>query len=99
MRTDEIKGIGIDEDGVLWVKPATTTFPYIYREAMDVRWDEQRQCLYSHKPRDWSYVDWFIRIREAAKEQGVALVFGSITCWSNIDGNLKTSMRSAVTEN
>jgi hypothetical protein len=45
MRTDAIAAIGIDEDGSLWVKPATATFPFIYREAMDVKWDAERLRL------------------------------------------------------
>jgi len=53
MQTDLIEAVGIDESGSLWVKPATATFPYIYREAMEVHRDAERACLYSPKPRKW----------------------------------------------
>lgn len=33
MRRDRIRAIGIDDDGRLWVQPATETFSLIYREA------------------------------------------------------------------
>lgn len=52
MRTDTIVAVGIDEDGSLWVRPATATFPYIYREAMGVHWDAGRRRLFSPKPRE-----------------------------------------------
>jgi len=89
MRTDRIEAIGIDEGGSLWVKPATATFPYIYREAMGVQWDAERLCLYSPKPREWSYAAWFKQIRDAAREQGVKLDFGPATSWTEIDPELR----------
>ena len=89
MRTDAIEAIGIDEKGSLWVKPATATFPYIYREAMEVSWDAERLRLYSPKPREWSYIDWFRRIRDAAREQGVELALQATTSWLNIEATLR----------
>ena len=77
------------------MRPATATFPYIYREAIEVHWDEQRSCLYGPKPSNWSYIDWFIRIRHAAREQGVTLIIGPATSWSNIGGKLENSIRTA----
>jgi len=73
MRADEIEAVGIEGNGSLWVKPATSTFPFIYREAMEVHWDDERRCLYSPKPREWSYLRWFRQIRDAARDQGTEL--------------------------
>jgi hypothetical protein len=92
MRTDAIDAIGVEDDGSLWVKPATATFPYIYREAMEVHWDAKRMCLYAPKPRDWSYADWFEQIRKAARQQGIDLTVEETTSWSNIDTNLQHAM-------
>jgi len=95
MRTDAIKAIGIDDKGSLWVKPATATFPYIYREAMEVHWDAERVCLYSPKPREWTYIDWFRRIRDAAREQGVELTVETTTSWSNIEAALRQGISTS----
>ena len=92
MQTDTIEAVGIDEQGSLWVKPATATFPYIYREAMEVHWDAKRLCLYSPKPREWSYIAWFKHIKAAAREQGIELKLGKTTSWSRIDSELQQAI-------
>ena len=92
MRADTIAAVGIDDGGSLWVKPATATFPYIYREAMEVHWDAERLRLYGPKPREWSYVRWFKQIRDAAREQGVQLEVGPTTSWTGIDPELWQAM-------
>jgi hypothetical protein len=97
MRTDSIEAIGIDEGGSLWVKPAAATFPFIYRESMDVHWDADRLRLYSPKPREWSYVVWFRQIRNAAREQGVELELGQNTSWSGIDPELQQAIANSAT--
>jgi len=102
MRTDAIKAVGIDEQGALWVKPATASFPYIYREAMSVRWDAQKACLFGSKPREFPDLDlsrpgWFRQIIAAAREQGVELVVVETTEWSNIDPGLQEEIRTAAT--
>lgn len=89
MQTDVIEAVGIDEGGSLWVRPATATFPYIYREAMEVHWDAERACLYSPKPREWPYTAWFRHIRDAAREQGVDLKLDPATAWVGVDPELR----------
>jgi hypothetical protein len=89
MRTDLIEAVGIDESGSLWLKPATATFPYIYREAMEVHWDVERKRLYSPKPREWPYPVWFRQIRDAAREQGVDLQLDPTTAWTGIAPELQ----------
>lgn len=96
MQTDTIEAIGIDEQGLLWVKPATASFPHIYREAMEVRWDAERLRLYSPKPREWSYDAWFRQIRGAAREQGVELKLGQTTSWFGIDADLQQAIASSA---
>ena len=93
MRTDAIEEVGIDQNGSLWVRPATATFPYIYREAMEVHWDAERRCLYSPKPREWSYLSWFRQIVCGARYQGVELVLKPETLWSGIDDELRQAMK------
>jgi Integron Cassette Protein Hfx_Cass5 len=92
MRKDAIEAVGIDEQGSLWVKPATAAFLYVYREAMEVGWDVERRCLYSPTPREWSYAAWFKRIIDAAREQGVELELNHTTSWSGIEPDLREAI-------
>jgi len=97
MKTDLIAALGIAEDGSLWVKPSTTSFPMIYREAMEVHWDEKEQRLFGAKPRpnpelDFSKLQWFQQIAAAAREQGVELTIGDTTIWSNIPPELQSQI-------
>ena len=92
MRTDAIEAVGIDEHGSLWVKPATATFQYIYREAMEVHWDAERRCLYGPKPRERSYSWWFKRITDAARQQEVQLSIAPWTSWSGVHEDLRQAI-------
>ncbi len=47
MEREAIAEIGIDDIGRLYVAPQNKKFPYIYREAMEVHWDEDGQYLYA----------------------------------------------------
>ena len=89
MEADSIAEIGIDESQRLFVTPASATFPYIYREAMEVHWDAVRRRLHSPKPREWDYLRWFQQIIAAAAEQSCNLQLASSTAWSNISAELK----------
>jgi hypothetical protein len=93
MQTDTIEAIGIDEGGSLWVKPATATFPYIYRAGKEVHWDVEHLRLCSPRPREWSYAAWFRQIRDAAVgEYGVELKLTQSTTWSGIDPELRQAI-------
>jgi hypothetical protein len=86
---DEIIEIGIDEKERLYLKPKSLKFPYIYREAAEVHWDDNGMFLYSPKPREWSYLDWFKQIVSVAKCQSCSLYITKNTRWLNIPENLK----------
>jgi hypothetical protein len=92
---DIIEEIGIDEANRLYVKPSTATFPYIYREAMEVHWDGEGHFLYGAPPRKWSFVDWFNQILLAAQEQGCRLHLAPGTSWVNIPLELRIEMQEA----
>jgi len=89
MNRDEIAEIEIDGKGRLLVKPRTCRFPFIYREAMEVHWDNEANYLYSPPPREWSYVQWFKQILAAAREQSCDLYLSKGTAWSGISEALK----------
>lgn len=92
MGTDLIEALGIEDCGSLWVKPTTSRFPYICREAMGVNWDARRLCLHGPMPRGWSYPRWFWQIVAAAREQGVELKLAPTVRWSNITAVLQTEI-------
>ena len=92
MQQDQIKEIGIDDKGRLYVKPLSKKFPYIYREAMEVHWDADGNFLYSPKPREWRYLDWFKQIIDAAKKQSCDLIPIESTIWVNIPDSLKAEI-------
>lgn len=89
MHSDDIAEIGINHLDQLFVKPKTAIFPYVYREAMEVHWDANAMVLYSPKPREWSYLQWFQQIIAAAKEQGTSLIITTSTQWSNVPKALR----------
>jgi hypothetical protein len=100
MQTDTIRAVGIDEQGALWVEPTTTRFPYVYREAMGVRWSAKEVRLFGAKPRefpdlDFTKVQWFRQIVAAAQEQGVELLIAETTDWSNIEPDLREEIAAA----
>jgi hypothetical protein len=89
MQQDAIAEIEIDATGQLHVVPSSCTFPYIYREAMEVHWNPERRSLCSPVPREWSYARWFEQIVAAAREQGWLLHPTTSTSWRNIPESVK----------
>jgi hypothetical protein len=86
---DSISEIGLDGSGKLYVVPSTAKFPFIYREAMQVEWDIEQNCLRSPIPREWSYLRWFQQIVCAAAEQGCMLHITERTTWKQIPSELQ----------
>ena len=89
MERDSIAEIGIDHSGRLYVVPSLKKFPYIYREAVQVHWDEQGGFLYSPVPKEWTYLQWFVHIVEAAKLQSCQLYLTVNTKWCDVPTLLK----------
>ena len=93
MTTDSIAEVGIDEQQRLYVRPSTATFPYIYREAVDVHWEPKRHYLHSPVPRDWTYLQWFQHIIGAAALQSYDLRLTPSTVWSSTPAQLSTEIQ------
>lgn len=95
MRDDTITEVGIDEHGRLYVCPATTSFPFIYRAAMEVNWDEEAQRLFGQTPRERTYIDWFKHIVAAAwDEYRVSLTLAVDTVFVNVSDDLRSEIQS-----
>ena len=87
---DNIIEIGIDEKDRLYIKPEKATFPLIYRTATEVHWDEEGKFLYSPKPREWTYLDWYNQIISVLETDfNYRLKFTNKTIWTNISDDLK----------
>ena len=93
MDRDEIKEVGIDEEGRLYVVPSKKAFPYMYREALEVHWDSDLKRLYGPKPRKWGYSEWYIQILNAAQKQSCILELTEATVWLNVSQDTKASIQ------
>ena len=89
MEHDEIIEIGIDSDGKLYLVPSSKEFSFIYREAKEVSWNPERKCLYSPKPKEWSYARWYTQMFNAVKEQSCILSISKNVKWVSIPESLK----------
>lgn len=89
MEADTITEIAIDEKERLCIKPSSATYPMIYREAAEVHWDQGGRFLYSPKPREWSYFDWFTHILKIADPEAKELRITERTEWRSIPPELK----------
>lgn len=91
---DQIQEIGLNKDKLLYVKPAETKFPFIYREAMEIYWNENEEYLYHSRIADWTYKQWFDHIIDAARLQGVLLEISKSTKWISVPDNIKEKIET-----
>ena len=89
METDAITEIGIDNQERLYIKPKSKTYTMIYREAIEVHWDNEGRFLYGPKPREWSYFEWYKQIMSGANSATFRLELTEKTKWVNIGSELK----------
>ena len=90
MNKDKILYIKINEEGQIHIKPESLKFPMIYRTASEVHWNSDSKTLYSPKPRDWSYLDWYNHIIEVAQgDDYCQLEITPKTEWINIPNELR----------
>jgi hypothetical protein len=93
MDTSSIAEISIDPQGRLRVTPESAKFPFVYRAAMEVNWDEAANCLYSPPPREWTYEQWFKQILAAVRDEyGCSLLVTSDTRWSNVNLDIQQAI-------
>ena len=92
METDNIIEIGIDNLERLYIKPEKVKFTLIYRTATEVHWDNENHFLYSPKPKNWTYLDWYKQIIIVAEDCNCKLIITEKTKWKNISEKLKTEI-------
>ena len=96
MHRDFVTAIEIDSEGKLHVSPATQTFAFVYREGLEVVWDENRRSLHSPVPREWSYVRWLEQILAAATAQGIFFAIDQHTHWINVPASVREDLLQAA---
>jgi hypothetical protein len=97
MNTDHIEAIEINEQGELYIKPSTKQFVLIWRSATQVHWSERWNYLYSPKPREWSYLDWYKQILTViANEYNYKLILTDTTLWQSISTTLRCESRNSI---
>ena len=90
MTTDNIEAIGVNETGQLFIKPEKEQFILIWRSATEVHWNDKEHYLFSPKPREWSYFDWYKQIVSVIlDEYDCKLILTPHTIWLNIPDDLK----------
>jgi hypothetical protein len=95
MRYDNINEITIDDKGRLRIYPEKERFNGIYRLTKEVSWNNEESFLYSQKPIEWSYLDWYNHICTVLKEDSnCELKITEATIWNNIPVSLKEEILS-----
>ena len=90
MTEDNIWEIGVEDNQRLYIKPDKERFTLIYRIATEVHWDNNGLFLYSPKPREWTYFDWYKNIIGVIEtEFNCRLSLTDQTKWINIPVELK----------
>jgi hypothetical protein len=93
MISDQIIEIGIDNLERLYIKPKKVKFTLIYRTATEVHWDNEESFLYSPKPKDWTYIEWYRHIIHVVDvECSCKLIINKETIFTSIDEELKEAI-------
>jgi hypothetical protein len=96
VKRDNIKEIKIDDSGRLCITPEKEKFAIVFMAEMEVSWDRKDLFLYSPKPREWSYFDWYLQILTAAKKCNCQLYLTDKTSWVSIPIALKEQILGHV---
>jgi hypothetical protein len=98
MEIEAISKIEILESGEMFVVLASggkSTYRYIYREAAEVYWDNERQGFKAPAPRKWSHADWYRHIvAVVASGLGLSLELSNTTNWVNVSDATKAEICS-----
>lgn len=99
MVTQVILEIGKYHNNGLYIKPAKTSFPLIYREANGINWDVEKRVIYSEEPREWSYSEWFKFILEFIRDStNCELILTNETKYFNLSSEEEINIKSKYEE-
>ena len=90
---DNIFEIGIDGKVGIYIKPETAKFPFIWRSASGVHWDEKKYILCTTNQSGWTHLQWYKQIIGAVlDEYGFEFILTDKTIWTNIHKDLKQNI-------
>lgn len=99
MMNDNISEIGIDNLERLYIVPEKKEFSMIWRSAAEVHWDTDKKFLFSPKPREWSYYQWYCHVIDIVRvEYGCQLLLTINTKWINVPDQLRNILNEALLE-
>ena len=97
MESEQIKEVGIDAEGKLFIKPLTQEYPFIYRAAMGVYWDDKNHYLYSPILSESKDFDWFQQMLDAVRsEYQHRLLLTESTTWVNVPDDVKNKISATI---
>ena len=99
MNHDVISELGFDEQGRLYVKPLSVSFPYIDRAVSEICWDETSQTLCAPSPpraNGAPAVWWLSQILAAARAQDCALYANAETRFINVPYQLTDALCASL---
>ena len=92
MEIESLSLIEILENGEMFLVLASggkPSYQYIYREAAEVYWDNERKAFKAPVPREWSHSDWYQHIIKVTTNIGITLVLTKDTNWVNVPAEIK----------
>lgn len=96
MNSEEISKVEILKNGEMLLVLASGGKPmyqYIYREAADVYWDNERKAFTAPAPSTWSHADWYWHIVSiAASGLGLSLKLSESPAWVNVPESTKAEI-------
>jgi hypothetical protein len=96
MEIEEIGKIEILESNEMYVVLSSggkADYQYIYREAAEVYWDNDKQAFKAPPTKKWSHSDWFHHIVGIAKTGlGISLIITNKTKWVNVPNEVQVEI-------
>ena len=93
MQLESIDIIEILENGEMYIVLSSggkPSYQYIYREAAEVYWDENKKGFKAPSPRKLSHADWFKHIVTVANNGlGISLEITDNTKWVNVSNETR----------
>jgi len=88
MKIDNIIEIEVDSEGRLRIYPEKERFVLIWHTATEVHWANTGLFLYSPKPREWTYLDWYKHILNVVSDCNCKLILSDRTYFENVPDDL-----------
>ena len=93
---EDISEIGIDGNIGIYIRPETAKFPFIWRSASGIHWDDRKNILHTTNQTGWTHLQWYKQIVGVIRDEySYELLLTDKTIWINISNDLKKEMIEA----